>query len=315
MPVKIRSFGGPVTWALRKYHSDFTSKVMLSFTARQYSKSINSYIQYFITQEKPPVFANCMIETLNRCNGTCEFCPANRKDESRPLKKMPEEMFYDIIRQLRQMCWNGRIYLNINNEPFLDKRILTFAWYAKKELPDIPITIISNGTLLTLEKMNEMAGLIDELILNDYSDTYVLSGVHRAIYRHVKRHKNRFRQMHVTINRRYSREILATRAGSAPNKPLKNNTIDAPSIYPFLDLLIFPDGMVGMCCNDCKEITDFGNVTKNTLLEIWNNEKFNELRKAMTAGRSAYPFCTECDVVDAGEREEFIRRTLRKDGC
>lgn len=312
MPIKIRSFGGPVTWVLRKYHSDLTSRVMLSFTARQYSKSINSYIKYFMAQKKPPVFANCMIETLNRCNGTCEFCPANRSDESRPFKKMTEEMFRDIIRQLGDMGWEGKLYLNINNEPFIDKRILSFARYARAELPDIQISIISNGTLVTPQKIDGMAGIVDELILNDYSEKYRLSKPHRAIYRHIKRNKARFRHMDVTISRRYSKEILATRAGSAPNKPQKNNTIDAPCIYPFLDLLIFPDGMVGMCCNDCKEVSGFGDITQNSLLDIWNNEKFNELRKAMATGRSAYPFCKECDVVDAGEREAYIKHELRR---
>lgn len=312
MPVKIRSFGGPATWVLRKYHSDFTSKVMLSFAARQYSRPINSYIKYFMAQGQAPVFANCMIETLNRCNGTCDFCPANRRDEDRPLKKMPEEMFRGIIRQLRDMHWKGKLYLNINNEPFIDKRILSFARYAKAELPGIQISIISNGTLVTPQKMDEMAGVVDELILNDYSEKYTLSRPHRAVYRHVRQNKARFRHMDITISWRYSREILATRAGNAPNKPSKNNTIDVPCIYPFLDLLIFPDGTVGMCCNDCKEISGFGDITENSLLEIWNNEKFNELRKAMSAGRSAYPFCKECDVVDAGEREEYIKRTLQR---
>ena len=314
MPVKIRSFGGPVTWALRKYHSGFTSKVMLSFAAKYYRKTTDAYIQYFMAQEEPPVFMSCMVETLNRCNGTCSFCPANRRDEDRPLKKMTEDMFRDIIRQLRDMGWEGNLYLNINNEPFLDKRLLDFARHARGELPGARIAIISNGTLVTPRTMDEMAGLVDELVLNDYSEKYRLSKPHRAIYRHIKRNKARFQHMDVTISRRYSKEILATRAGSAPNKPKKNNTIDAPCVYPFLDLLVFPDGMVGMCCNDCKEVSAFGDITRDTLLDIWGNEKFSRLREAMREGRSAYPFCRECDVVDAGSRERYIRGALSGKG-
>ena len=66
--------------------------------------------------------------------------------------------------------------------------------------------------------------------------------------------------------------------------------------------------MIGMCCNDCKEISDFGNVTKKTLLEIWTNEKFLKLRNSMMKGRNIYPFCRECDVVDAGGREKQIKQ-------
>lgn len=70
-----------------------------------------------------------------------------------------------------------------------------------------------------------------------------------------------------------------------------------------------------MCCNDCKEITDFGDITKNSLVEIWHNEKYKKLREAMRSGhRSNYLFCKDCDVVDAGEREIFIRGVLQEKG-
>lgn len=269
-------------------------------------------MEWFVGQKELPIFVNCMIETLNRCNGTCEFCPANKNDEDRPLKKMTDEMFQGIIGQLRDMNWKGKLFLSINNEPFIDRRLLDFARYAKSRLPDSPIAAISNGTLLSVQKMDEMAEVIDELVLNDYSEKYVLSEPHRSIYRHIKAHKERFSKMNVIINRRYSKEILATRAGNAPNKPKKNNRIDAPCIYPFTDFLIFPDGMVGMCCNDCKEVSNFGDVKSNSIPEIWRNEKFHALRSAMLHGRSTYPFCVECDVVDAGGREQQIRQILQK---
>ena len=307
MPVKIRSYGGPITWVLRKYNSNFTSKIMLSFASMKYKKTINSYIAYFMNEKETPIFANCMIETINRCNGSCEFCPANKKEEQRPLKKMTDEMFYKIIYQLHDIGWKGKLYLNINNEPFLDKRILKFAQFAKSKIPDVFISVFSNGTLLTPQKIESMVDYIDELVLNDYSERYILSKTHRLIYQYIRRHKKRFSNMNIIINRRYGKEILATRAGNAPNKPKRNNKITTPCIYPFLDFLIFPDGMVGMCCNDCKEVSNFGNIAQNTLLEIWNNKKFYELRSAMMKGRDSYLFCQECDVVDAGEREKQIK--------
>lgn len=177
------------------------------------------------------------------------------------------------------------------------------------------ISLVSNGTLLTPEKMDEMVGKIDEIVINDYSEQYALAEPHKGIYKHVRKNQERFGSMSITINRRYRKEILATRAGNAPNKPQKNNNVDTPCIYPFLDLLIFPDGKVGMCCNDCKEITDFGDITKNSLVEIWHNVKYKKLREAMKSGhRSCYPFCKDCDVVDAGEREMFIKGVLQEKG-
>lgn len=313
MSVKINSFGGPVIWLFRKYCSNMTSRIALTFAASRYDREIKKYIQYFGEQKNPPIFANCMIETLNRCNGSCAFGPASKESETRPFKKMSEEMYCSIIEELRDAEWEGKLFLNINNEPFVDVRILKFAEYAKSTIPGVFVELITNGTLLSPKKMYDLVGKIDSLVINDYSNRYELSEPHRSIYREIKAHEEAFRNIKVIINRRYSQEILATRAGYASNKKEKNNNVNGPCIYPFTDLLIFPDGKVGMCCNDCKEVTDFGDVTQNRLLEIWNNEKFVNLRRAMKSGdRRNYPFCKECDVVDAGGREKQIKEIRHK---
>ena len=157
-----------------------------------------------------------------------------------------------------------------------------------------------------------MIGKIDRLIINDYGATYSLSEPHRSIYREIKSHPEAFANIDVIINRRLGNEILATRAGFAPNKPVRQgNSVIGACIYPFTDLVIFPDGKVGMCCNDCEENTDFGNVKDNSLVDIWFNDKFRNLRAAMATGdRQNYGFCKECDVVDAGGREKQIKEML-----
>lgn len=308
MAVRINSFGGPLTWFFRKYYSNFTSRIALSFAAFRYDRVIKEYIRFFEKQKSIPMFANCMIETINRCNGSCSFCPASRESETRRFKKMSDEMYYSIIDQLYSIGWKGKLYLSINNEPFIDIRIIRFAEYAKKTISGVHVELITNGTLLTPQKMYEMVGAVDRITINDYSNKYILSEPHRSIYKEIKKNKGEFRDIEVIINRRYAQEILATRAGYAPNKRKKNNHVSAPCVYPFMDILIFPDGKVGMCCNDCEEITEFGDITKNSLEEIWKNDKYSELREAMKAGdRRNYPFCRECDVVDAGGRERQIK--------
>ena len=314
MSVKINSFGGPLIWFFRKYYSNVTSKIMLKFVSNRYSKTADRYIRYFLSQDTPPLFQNVMLETINRCNGTCEFCPASKYTETRPYMKMPDEIYYKIIRQLKDIGWSGKLFMCVNNEPFMDKRIMEFSKYAKETIPGVSIAMISNGTLLTIEKMDAMAGIVDQIVINDYSEKYALSDTHRKIYQHIKGHPDRFASMNIVINRRYSKEVLATRAGNAPNKPIKNVEVNCPCVYPFTDLIIFPNGKVGICCNDCKEITDFGDVNQDSLIDIWKNDKFQKLRQAMTSGRMHYKFCEECDVLDAGERERYITELMRELG-
>ena len=66
------------------------------------------------------------IETINKCNSTCGFCPVNRFADPRPLQRMPELLFAKIIDDLAGLGFRGTLHLFSNNEPFLDKRIFGF---------------------------------------------------------------------------------------------------------------------------------------------------------------------------------------------
>lgn len=312
MSVKINSFGGPIVWFLRKYCSGFTSKIMLKAMAKKYSRISMEYIEWFLAQQEIPLFFNVMIETINRCNGKCEFCPANVDAEDRPLKRMESDTFYKIIEQLNLIGWSGKLFMCVNNEPFIDKRIIDFSKYAKEHIRGVQIAMITNGTMLTPDKLDAVVGVVDQITINDYSERYSLSDIHKNIYRHIKNNSDRFSNMKICINRRYAKEILATRAGLAPNKPKSNVNIRCTCLYPFTDLVIFPDGQVGMCCNDCKEVTHFGNIANDSIYNIWINEKFRKLRFLMQGGQRSHPFCQECDVIDAGERERYIRKFLKR---
>lgn len=310
--VTIKSFGGPIVWFMRKHFSKFTSALMLSVVDYLYQPSIRRYIRFFESKENdPPAPLFIDIETINRCNGSCAFCPANIKDEKRPFKKMDEDVFFLIINQLKDLSWTGTVYLNINNEPMIDKRIPRFVEVIKKQLKDVKVSLITNGTLMTEETLKELfdAGL-DDLCINNYSTQYRLTDHNRYLYRFIKEYDTFKIHTKVEFRRRYINEILATRAGSAPNKKEKNNHISSPCLYPFVDMVIFPDGKVGLCCNDCYEVTEFGDLKKESIMEIWRSEKLQSVRKHIARGRINYNFCKDCDVSDAGERERSVRNFL-----
>ena len=315
MPVKIHSYGGIVTWIIRKYCSNISSKVALYFADRCYRDIINEYIQYFLQGEengKTPLFRVVNIETINRCNGKCEFCPANIYTEKRPLKKMTDETFKNIVKQLKELNFDGQIFLNINNEPLIDVNLIDRAKLLRETLGGaVHLSLITNATLLTEEKMDECGKYFDDICINNYSEYYKLLEHNRILYDYIKKNEEKFRECDVSIRRRYSKEILGTRAGNAPNKPKKNNKIDSPCIYVYTDISIYPDGTVGLCCNDCFEKTDFGNINNKSMKEIWEQKELCEIRRKMREGRTKYPFCVECDVADSGFREKLIRDELK----
>ena len=116
--------------------------------------------------------------------------------------------------------------------------------------------------------MLKFASIIDELIINDYSEKYSLCKSNKEIYIYIKKSKFCYQQMYITINRRYSKEILVTCEGSALNNQ-KNNNINTFYICPFFDMVIFPDGWLKYLRNDYKKISNFKNTTKYT---VWNLE-------------------------------------------
>ena len=307
MSIKINSYGGIITWCFRKKFSQYTSKMALETAAKLYKNKTNKYIKKFGEAENKPLFKIVNIETINRCNGRCAFCPANVKAEKRELKRMDESVFRSIVDQLYELNWKGQIFLNVNNEPLLDDNIFQYARYVKERLGEnVSLAMFTNGTMLTIEKLERLAPYLNILIINNYSQKYSLNENNKKIYHYVKKNHKKFDNLHITINRRYSEEILATRAGNAPNKKKKNNNVNTPCIYPYVDLTIFPDGKVGLCCNDCFEVTDYGNVINQSLVEIWLGDRFATVRKQLEKGRQNFEFCKECDVVDTGFREKII---------
>ena len=114
--------------------------------------SVNHFAQNFLSAETIPDFYTIEMETNNRCNNDCAFCPVNRNNDTRKPQVMEEDIFFTIIDQLRAMDYHGHISLFSNNEPLLDGRILKFVELTKKLLPNAPQHLCTNGILLDGKK-------------------------------------------------------------------------------------------------------------------------------------------------------------------
>jgi radical SAM protein with 4Fe4S-binding SPASM domain len=74
--------------------------------------------------QKQPKFIG--IETINTCNARCPFCPLFQGEsmmsrERRPAKIMEQQMFENILREIRELKLNPHaLYLNMNGEPLQD---------------------------------------------------------------------------------------------------------------------------------------------------------------------------------------------------
>lgn len=306
MRIEITSFMGRFGFEVRRIFPKISSWLYLNTQAVFRKKATRAFIEKVMLEPKKilPVFVN--IETINRCNGTCAFCPANIRDESREFKKMSFELFEKIIGDLERVDYNGILSLYINNEPFLDERMEDMLIYARQKLPDAKILIFTNGTLLTPKRFQKIEQCIDYMFINNYSKKYEMNRSVKELYEYVEGRSNG-KKPYITIQLRYMGEYLTNRAGTAPNKQKMKRIYRWQCLMPYTDINIYPDGKVGLCCNDTKEVTEYGNVWNQDLIEIFRNEKFTMLRNRMREGRNHCEFCKYCDVVDSGIRLRFIR--------
>jgi radical SAM protein with 4Fe4S-binding SPASM domain len=241
------------------------------------------------------LFADVHIETVNRCNGVCPFCPANKNQKQRPYKKMSEALFYKIIDELRELDYGGKIALFGNNEPFLDNRITEFCTYTRNCLPKAFIYISTNATLLSFQKFLEILPYVDCMVINNYNDNYLKHPNVAKIYDYSREHVEL--QPKVTIQMRLLNQVLTSRGGMAPNKG-RQKAPRTKCPYPFTQMLVRPDGKISLCCNDVLGVYTMGDASKQTLKEIWENDYYREIRKEMRMnGRKNLRLCQDCDNV------------------
>lgn len=248
----------------------------------------------YLSEDTFPLFQTIEIETINRCNGGCTFCPVNRHNDPRPFKLMDESLFSSIIQQLQSMNYSGSIGLYSNNEPLLDKRLFNFLQIARTALPLAKLYLFTNGSLLTIENFQELTKYLDTLIIDNYNDDLALNERIEKIHDY---HSQNPTKAEVFIYLRKENEILTNRSGQANNRTKSKLKLKSACMYPFEQVVIRPDGKLSLCCNDATGKMTMGDLTKDTLLNIWNGEKYRDIRKKMIQNRSFNYLCKDCDVV------------------
>ncbi len=249
-----------------------------------------------ILWKQKPLFNHIEIETYNRCNGGCTFCPVSVKNDTREEKTMKMELFEKIINELSDIDYHGCLALFSNNEPFLDDRIIDFSKIVRKRVPHARTHLFTNGTLLSLDKFIQIIDYLDELVIDNYNEKLELIPNCEQIKKYCEMHHKLCDK--VTIVLRNPKEILESRGGKAPNRSNMQILENVKCTHPFRQLIIRPDGKVSICCNDALGITEVGDVSQESLLDVWCGEKMRAIReKLVNEGRKNIAICKYCDSL------------------
>jgi MoaA/NifB/PqqE/SkfB family radical SAM enzyme len=237
-----------------------------------------------------PIFRQVLIETRTDCNNHCKFCP--HAFNKKTLGIMSWECYKQIINQLSDINYNGRIALMLSNEPLLEERMEEMIVYARQKSPRFFLDMTTNGTLLTVDKLDKFFKLgLDNININDYRsdrDKYpekwskYIEPIYSAYWNNPK----------VSFQKRKTDETLPNYAGNIPQKfnPKEFGFCN----YPFRKLTIAFNGDILLCCDDFMYNTFYGNVQKDRLIDCWNNPELNKIRLSLL-NNNRIGLCERCN--------------------
>ena len=274
--------------------------------------------QLNIKKNEVPLFSAVYFEVRSKCNSSCAFCAASVQNEKREDKLMPFTLYTKVINQLKDMDYSGKIAYHVNNDPLIFPNLIKFVSYASKNLPKAWIQIMTNGRALSVKKSEELiqAG-INDLTINIYkfhphdkqpkTITKIQNEIIPKYYQPnqikeeewpninvIKYKKNNFfifKLYHRNVN-----EILSSRGGTDPNKKFKPTKSRGFCEHTLVQFNISADGKVSKCCADFDFSDAMGNVNSQSLIEIWNSNRFNHVRQSLLQGnRKLSRNCNKCD--------------------
>lgn len=291
------SLGKLKTYLERKYPHALERHILplcIGIFDRLFKPISKNQAKKYLRKDKFPLFQTIEIETVNRCNGLCSFCPINKNVDPRPFRLMDEVLFSSIIKQLSDIEYRGSVGLYSNNEPLLDKRLFDFLKITREALPNATLYLFTNGSLLTVDNFKELMTYLDWITIDNYNDSLVLNQPIEEVYEYALSVPY---QDKVNIYMRKENEILTNRSGQANNRTKKKNKLKSVCMYPFEQVVIRPDGKLSLCCNDATGKVTMGDLTKESLLSIWYGKKYTTVRENMLKDRNLNYLCKDCDII------------------
>jgi organic radical activating enzyme len=278
------------------------------------------------------------LETLNFCNAKCVMCPASTTSRARGT--MSDATFARIVEQILQLPTKPTVTMHGTGEPLLYKklgeRIRTLAQHG------IPVYLQTNGALLTRTRAFDVidAGVtsiefsiesltkevferirvgldLDEVITNVLSCIEIRNKLNPAVNVGLVCIVNEETEAGQAAYERFFDEHFAPgdqltivpRHNFARSYASVAKPSDAACGFVINSLSIQYDGIVNLCCVDSERVHALGDVHKNTIVEIFNGEAFDRIRRAHLEGRRReIGLCTDCNVPESIAR--YTRRTI-----
>jgi MoaA/NifB/PqqE/SkfB family radical SAM enzyme len=277
---------------------------------------------------------NVAIETVGRCNAACSFCPHGELD--RRFSGMDDGLFAKILDDLREIpaAVPTNIFPNLVNEPFMDRKFIDRLLAINRALPHMSLHLFTNFNVLPKD-FDERFWAVRNIRAVNVSFYAANATEYEATMRidfartvaHIRRFMTGNRERRLVDRPLVLSRVMDHGDGDArfvdQCKALfdefeygvdfvahvKNRsnwlgrTADVQSAIPYampcqawFDINILCTGRVPHCCMDAVAEFSIGDVTKNSVLAIYNDPHFKNYRLSMMSREAAYP-CNGCSVL------------------
>lgn len=277
------------------------------------------------------------IQTFSLCNADCIICPYKQVEQELGINKMSDTVLNKILDEIEENKHHiKRVIPYLNNEPFLDKRMMSILRRLKRI--GVNVEVASNFSALDMNQMKEIIDdkLIDDLRISFFAgsdETYkmMMPGLifeknvekiklfEKLAYQkgfeycitlvldpslNVKEETEKIKKLFPLSKLRYFGYL--DRAGNNTN--YSRNTLLSSKIElngcslkrPFDRFCAKADGKVVICSQDWRNEEIIGNVNEELIKEIWTSSTFNELRSKVLGNQNSSDdfICKKCKLAE-----------------
>jgi MoaA/NifB/PqqE/SkfB family radical SAM enzyme len=284
-----------------------------------------------ITSDKRFVPTDVYLEVTSFCNASCYMCP--HKDLKRKKGHMSWKIFKKVVDECSEIEGKGiYFFLHYFGEPLLDPLLPKRIKYIKDKCKTSYVSFSTNGSLLTKEKseqilkagldymvfsldsinpktFSEMRGLNLDTVLKNINDlievrdrlkSKVSITMQMVLCEKNKHEEKAFKEMWADKKVRIvikGMHNMLTQGTSYMTKKLTDKQL-LPCMQPFMQLMVYWNGDLGLCCWDANHYMDLGNIRDKPVLEAFNTEPYKKIREAMLTRncKDIYP-CNICSQI------------------
>jgi radical SAM protein with 4Fe4S-binding SPASM domain len=282
-------------------------------------------VQNLIDYDYPPTFN---LEPTNLCNLSCQMCP--RDKSQRKFGYLDMNLFKKIVDEAKNFGARHFV-LHKDGEPLLHKNIIEIVQYIKQSHKGNTTYISTNGLLLAPEKSEGLIkALLDQLHISIGAatpETYlkIRGGNLEIVENNIKRFlalkkslsskkpvvtlqiikmTETLSEISLFLNKWRSYQVnfsipnFLTWGGAENNAIMKEQK--QKKRYPCHSLWFAPsinwDGKVSICCIDWNNEEIIGDLSRQTLAEIWQSDKIKQYRQYHLSGEyNKIPLCRNCN--------------------